>query len=200
MEEIWKDIEGYEGFYQISSLGRVKSLKFGKEKILKPCFAKNKGYAMITLCKNGENKGFNIHRLVAKAFIPNPDNLPQVNHKDEDKSNNVVWINDDGSIDYDKSNLEWCDEKYNCNYGTRNEKGANTRLNYPTISKPVLALKNGIIYMYFKSTMQAQRYGFNNSKISACCNGKGYTHMGYEWMYLDNYLADWWDMEMEKAA
>lgn len=212
MIEIWKDIEGYEGLYQISSLGRVKSLdrydyigRFFRGKTLKPIIHNN-GYAFISLSKNGESECKSIHRIVAKHFLPNHNNLPEVNHKDEDKTNNMVWVNEDGSIDYVKSNLEWCDREYNCNYGTRNEKGAKTRFNYPSISKPVLALKNGKICMCFKSTMQAQRHGFNNSKISGCCNGKGKTHMGYEWMFLEDYLADWWDKEMdtymekEKAA
>ena len=106
MEE-WRDIEGYEGLYQISSLGRVKSfprpttpggiLKINKRK---------DGYCSVMLCKNGKTKRFLVHRLVAKAFIPNPNNLPMINHKNENPSKNIV------------DNLEWCDNKYNCNYGT----------------------------------------------------------------------------------
>lgn len=121
MQEIWKDIEGYEGLYQVSNLGRVKSLdKYinsgiknnsyvkRKEKILKLKF--NQGYYEVTLTHNHKRRFCKVHRLVAQAFIPNPNNFPQVNHKDENKLNNCV------------ENIEWCDAKYNCNYGTRNSK------------------------------------------------------------------------------
>ena len=110
-KEIWKDIEGYEGEYQISNYGNVKSLNYlrtGKERILKP--GKNRGgYYYVQLYKN-KAKNHYIHRLVAQAFIKNPRNLPQVNHKDENKSNNRV------------DNLEWCMPIYNANYGTRNKR------------------------------------------------------------------------------
>ena len=112
MEE-WRSIPGYEGLYEVSSYGRVKSLEryksnnggiqLIKEKILKPHNTK-KGYLTVQF----SNKIFKVHRLVAQAFIPNPDNLPMVNHLDEDKTNNRV------------ENLEWCNRKYNCNYGSRN--------------------------------------------------------------------------------
>ena len=113
MEE-WKSIPGYEGLYEISSYGRVKSLEISyvrkngvmdhkPEIILKP---KNngKGYSVVCLYKNKKHKYCLIHRLVAQTFIPNPDNLPMINHKDEDKTNNSV------------DNLEWCTAKYNSNY------------------------------------------------------------------------------------
>lgn len=113
--EEWKDIKGYEGIYQISNMGRVKSLsngKYKKEKIRK--YRKDKdGYLQLNLHKNNVMTTFKVHRLVAEAFIPNPHNLPQVNHKDEDKTNNRV------------DNLEWCTVEYNNNYGTRNKRIAN---------------------------------------------------------------------------
>ena len=118
MKEIWKDIEGYEGLYQISNLGRVKSFPrkgthTTKERIIK--FAKsNKGYLIAILKNNDVQKAFSVHRLVAKAFIPNPNNLPQVNHKDENKENNNV------------NNLEWCNNWYNSHYGTRLHRIAKT--------------------------------------------------------------------------
>ena len=121
MIEIWKDIEGYEGIYQVSNLGNVKvldryvnsSIKNNKivkrqGKILKQYI--KKGYLQVTLTLNNKRKYYNVHRLVANAFIPNPDKLPQVNHKNENKYDNRV------------ENLEWCTAKYNCNYGTRNSK------------------------------------------------------------------------------
>lgn len=110
-KEIWKDILDYEGIYQISSLGRVKSFHRNKSKfyILKPVLSKD-GYYIVSLHKNGKQKTPRLHRLVAQAFIPNPENLPEVNHIDEDKSHN-----------YD-SNLEWCTRNYNINYGTRTKR------------------------------------------------------------------------------
>ena len=113
MIEEWRDIKGYEGKYQISNLGRIKSLKNCKgnyrEKILdiKP---DNRGYIRAFLYKNGKCKPYQVHRLVALHFIPNPNNYPIINHKDEDKTNNNV------------ENLEWCTYQYNNNYGTRNKK------------------------------------------------------------------------------
>ena len=99
MEEIWKDIDGYEGLYQVSNLGRVKSFNYnrtGKEMNLKPVNTCNGfGYLYVNLNKNGKTRLFYIHRLVAKAFLENPDHKSDVNHKDENKTNNCV------------ENLEW---------------------------------------------------------------------------------------------
>lgn len=112
MEE-WKDIVGYEGRYQVSNLGRVKSLKrkvgvknrSTPEKILKEHLQKE-GYYTVVLYKNGEPRRLSVHRIVAEAFLYNPNNYPVVNHKDENKGNNNV------------NNLEWCTVIYNMNYGT----------------------------------------------------------------------------------
>ena len=119
--EQWRDIEGYEYLYQVSNEGRVKSLNYrhtGRDKLLKPQ-SNNKGYLQVNLYKDRKRKHQNVHRLVAEAFLPKPDGYTQVNHKDEDKTNNTVWINEDGSVDLEKSNLEWCINEYNYNYGTR---------------------------------------------------------------------------------
>ena len=102
-----KDIPGYEGEYAITSCGKVWSYKRGR--FLAPRLQQN-GYTSVALCKNGIRKNELIHRLVALAYIANPLNLSEVNHLDEDKLNNAL------------PNLEWCSHKYNCNYGTRNEK------------------------------------------------------------------------------
>lgn len=115
-KQIWKDISGYEGKYQVSNTGKIRSLNYlhtGKTKVLKSNTNKD-GYRTITLKNNHKCKTYFIHRLVAQAFITNPLNLPQVNHKDEDKTNNTVW------------NLEWCTPEYNSNYGTRNERISNS--------------------------------------------------------------------------
>lgn len=107
--EVWKDIEGYEGLYQVSNLGRVKRIVgegCSYERIIAPHTNQRLRRVYVMLSKGGKRKNFTIHRLVANAFIPNPNNLPEVNHIDEDPSNNVV------------DNLEWCTKKYNINYGT----------------------------------------------------------------------------------
>ena len=174
MEE-WKDIEGYEGLYQISSEGRVKSLNYnhtGKDKILNG--SKNKyGYLKVCLYKEGKKKTHTIHRLVTIAFIPNPNNFPEINHIDEDKTNNRV------------ENLEYCDRKYNINYGNRNEKMAKS------LSKPILQFSlDGKFIRKWDSGMQVQKdLGFDNSNITKCCKGrKNYKSVGgFIWGYADDY-------------
>lgn len=124
MEE-WKDIPNFEGLYQGSNLGRVKSLerfyKTGRggiqllpERILKQNIKKT-GYVEVTLCKNGKHKSFLLHRIIGKLFVPNPNNYTEINHKDENLENNCA------------SNLEWCDHFYNIHYGTRTERAVKTR-------------------------------------------------------------------------
>ena len=124
MEEIWKPIDGYPN-YRVSNLGRIKSLNYnhtGKEQILKT-MADRDGYLHVCLYKDKKKK-FTVHRLVAMNFLSNADNLPCINHKDEDKANNFVYINDDGTVDLEKSNIEWCSVEYNNNFGTRLERVA----------------------------------------------------------------------------
>ena len=160
--EIFKDIEGYEGLYQISDHGRVKSLKYGKERILKPCMTCN-GYLTVRLCKNRKVIRCYVHRLVAAAFMPNPDNLPQINHKDEDKTNNNV------------DNLEWCSAAYNCNYGSRNKQISKTVYQYSL---------NGKLIAEYPSTKEVERqFGYGQGNISACCRSKQKTAYGYIWRY-----------------
>lgn len=129
MKEEWKEIDGFPN-YMVSNLGRIKSLNYnrtGKEQILMQKKAgRNKNYFNIILFQNGKSKTLKVHRLVAQAFIPNPNNYPCVNHKDENPSNNFVCINEDGTVNLEKSNLEWCTYEYNNNYGTRNKKVSET--------------------------------------------------------------------------
>jgi len=166
--EEWKVIENYED-YSISNLGNVVSRKFQEERILKQKIDKD-GYRRVHLSKNGTSKYFFVHRLVAQAFILNPNNLPQINHKDEKKDNNC-----------DK-NLEWCDAKYNNNYGDRTriaiKKSSMTR------SQPVKGtnLSDGSI-LRFKSATEAGKNGFYQSTIWHCLKGKARKHNGYKWEY-----------------
>ena len=165
-EEIWCPIKGYENIYEVSDQGRVKSLKFGKERILKP-LRTQKGYLRVSLCKNGEHKMYMVHRLVAQTFIPNPDNLPEVNHKDEDKTNNSV------------QNLEWCSSKYNANFGTRTKRISDK------CSKMVLQFtKDGEFIREWKSIMDVQRnLGYYNGYISSCCTGKRKSAYNFIWKF-----------------
>lgn len=164
--EVWKDILGYEGHYQVSNKGRVKSLKLGKERILKPRRDVG-GYLQVYLCKNGDKKWCLVHRLVAQAFIPNSNNLPQINHKNEDKTDNIV------------ENLEWCSAKYNNNYGTHIQRIAEKT------SKPVLQYtKDGKFIQEWKSVMDVERnLGYFQSAISACCLGKLKSAYKFVWKY-----------------
>ena len=172
-DEIWCPIKGYENLYEVSDQGRVKSLKFGKERILKPGSDKD-GYLIVGLCKNGEKKNLLVHRLVAKTFIPNPDNLPEVNHKDEDKTNNKV------------SNLEFCDSKYNNNYGTRNKR-ISEKMTNGKLSKPVLQYtKSGEFVREWKSMNDVQRnLNYNKGNISSCCTGRYKSAYNFIWKYKD---------------
>lgn len=158
--------------YQVSNLGRVKSLNYrhtGREKMLK-LSVNNKGYIIVKLWKNRKFKSFRLHRLVAEAFIPNPNNLPFINHKSEIKTQNNV------------ENLEWCDAKYNLNYGTRKERVAEKTTN-GKCSKPVFQYDlNGNFIKEWPSTMEVERQ-LGISHISECCLGKRNTCGGFKWKY-----------------
>lgn len=172
MIEKWKDVLGYEGLYQISSLGRVKRIARKDfaghsvpEIILKNMITKD-GYPTVDLVKNRKRKHANIHRLVAMNFIDNPLNLRQVNHIDEDKSNNSV------------DNLEWCTPEYNVNYGTRTFRAFKNKRNNPVVG---INLKTGL-KIWFKNAELSKYYGFSPSCISQCINGKRNKHKGYTWV------------------
>ena len=161
--EIWRDVVGYEGLYQVSDQGRVKSFKWNKERFLKPSMDKD-GYLLVTLCAGGKPKTLKVHRLVCEAFHENPDNKPQVNHINEDK------------VDNRACNLEWCTCKQNVNHGSRNER----------VSKPVGQYSlDGKLIKLWPSTMEAERQaGFNHGNISQVANGKYKQAYGCIWKYV----------------
>lgn len=178
--EIWKDIAGYEGLYQVSNFGRVRSLKrvfidtIGRtrhfnEIILNPKLKNGSNYLIVSLYKHIDHKhiskDYHIHRLVAKAFIPNPDNLPQINHKDENKLNNRI------------DNLEWCTQEYNLNYGTRLKRLAKSK------SKPVLCVETGIIYPSINEA--SKMTNICRTSISKVLNKKTPAVYGYHWKFVD---------------
>lgn len=171
IEEQWLDISGYEGLYQISNFGRVKSFYFKNPRILKP--HKVKGYSNVELYKNKKKKQFYIHRLVMENFCPIENmNVLDVNHKDEDKSNNHI------------SNLEWMTHKDNLNYGSRAEKarmkmqGKNS-----SRSKKVKCIEKDVIY---EALREAERQlGIPATNISRACKGKIKTAGGYHWEYVE---------------
>ena len=179
--EVWKDMVGYEGLYKVSDKGNIYSVERKDSRgqkcggrMLKPRYDKD-GYLIVTLYKNGAEKKKRVHRLVTEVFIPNPNGLPQVNHKDEIKDNNNV------------ENLEWCTSAYNVNLGTRNER----------VSKKVRAInvETGEV-LTFNSTAEAGRKGFNSGAVSSASRGAykdsktkeligdGHTYRGHRWYYI----------------
>ena len=179
------DGEIYEGLYKVSNLGRILSLNYrntGKAKLMTPVENTN-GYFQVGLSKNGETKKCLVHRLVAETFLENPENLPEVNHKDENKTNNFVFLNEDGTVNKEKSNLEWKTHRDNINHGTRNERVAKANTN-GKCSKKVLQLSlSGDLICEWESTRECERNGFDHSNVTRCCNGKQKTYKGFRFEY-----------------
>lgn len=169
MEEEFKEVIGYEGWYWVSNLGNVKS----KFRQLKPYINKY-GYYVVNFSKENRMKPFYVHRLVALHFIDNPDNLPQVNHKDECKTNNCV------------TNLEWCTPQYNHDYGTRNERTGHSQMNKQG-SKALLQYDlQGNFIKEFPSVHEASReFGKSRANISSCANGFRNQAYGFIWKFKE---------------
>lgn len=137
---------------------------------------------MVQLSKNGERKLFFVHRLVAYAFLENPDDLPEVNHKDENKTNNFVGTPENG---YKDGNLEWCDRNYNTNHGTRNKRISEAMINGKLSKKVLQFTKSGDFIREWPSTQECERNGFDNSAVGRCCRGEQKSHKGFIWKYKE---------------
>lgn len=185
--EIWKDIKGYEGSYMVSNYGRVKSLKkyiesynhtrtqYRPEKILKQ-YKSKWGYMRVYLTQNSIKKMYAVHRLVASAFIDNPNNKPCVNHIDNDRSNNHL------------DNLEWCTYKENNNWAKKQGRRVFTEEWKQKISatrklKPVVGIDENGNKIYFDAVRATSKAGFDCKAVIRCCKGLQKAHKGYRWEY-----------------
>ena len=200
--ETWKDVVGFEGLYKVSNKGNIYSVERRDSRgnrcggrILKTKYG-GKGYRQVNMYKNGKSKTTFVHRIVADAFIPNPENLPQVNHIDEDKDNNNV------------KNLEWCTHKHNMNHGTLKERTAQA------LSKKVKAtnIKTGE-FLTFNSAKEAEREGYGSGAVSMACRGvyktsagklvgDGRTYKGFRWSYEDeeeNESKQAWQLDSKEG-
>lgn len=177
MEEIWKDVPGYEGLYKVSSLGRVMSVSYNRTNrpAIRVLRADRLGYLVVTLHNNNHSKTFKVHRLVAIAFIPNPECFPCVNHKDEDKMNNNI------------NNLEWCSYSYNNKYGNRPRKVLNAHKAKKSSKAERAVVKldtNGAVLEEFSSISEAARIiGIARESVRDAVRGKSKTCVGYIWRY-----------------
>ena len=192
MTELWKDIQGYEGLYQVSNMGRVRSLDHEttysrkgipittrrKGQMLRPVTRRH-GYLGVMLYGKGGHKTrgfttFSVHQLVARAFVDNPNNYDEINHIDEDKTNNRA------------DNLEWCDRKYNTNYGTTQTRRSAVIRNNPKRSKRIMQISlDGELIKIWPSFGEIRRNGYSAGNIcKRCKSGYPYAY-GYIWKYAD---------------
>ena len=178
MSEIWKDVVGYEGLYQVSNLGNVRSLNYRGHGITKNLVPKcnNAGRLWVELRKNGSGKCLLVHRLVAMAFIPNPNDYPQINHIDENPKNNRV------------ENLEWCTALYNVRcYNDRHPdklcapRGSNKN------TRPVnqISITGQVVKTWSTSREVMRELGWSDWSISECCRGNRKSAYGFTWRYAN---------------
>lgn len=196
--EVWKAVVGYEGLYEVSNTGKVRSLynarcRKYRIKELKPG-TDSSGYLFVALHKDGERKQHLLHKLVMTAFVgPRPEGY-EINHIDEDKTNNFIYIGEDGMVDLSRSNLEYCTRRENCNHGTRNQRVAAANTNGKR-SIPVLEYGTFADLAWSRcwpSTNEAGRAGYTQTSVVACCNGKLKTHCKRKFRYVPvGKDADW---------
>lgn len=178
LKEVWKDIKGFEGYYEVSSFGRVRSkarmvkrgdgisMTFTGKELAPYSNKKRNGYCYVYLRVKGKKYPKFVHRLVAEAFLPNPNNLSQINHKDENPKNNRL------------DNLEWCDAKYNNNYGSKPLKN---KENAPKVAVEQYDLKGNFIASFPSQLEAATKTNTRQGGIASCLAGKAKTANGYVW-------------------
>lgn len=182
MIEEWKDIEGYEGLYEVSNLGNVRSLGNGKSNKSKEILLKSRknkyGYLQIGLCKDGKQKTYRIHRLVAQAFIPNPENKKEIDHintvRDDNRVENLRWSTRVENINNNLSKIKYSD----CRFSFKNHK-----------AKSILQFNNNMeLVKKWDCTMDIEReLGFKHQNISSVCLGKREISFGFKWGYESDY-------------
>lgn len=187
MTEEWRDVVGYEGLYKVSNKGNVKivdrydvrkdrwgnNIKYHvKSKIKKTCL-NNKGYCMISLTKNNKTKTFLVHRLVAQMFVDNPNNYTEVNHIDENKENNEC------------NNLQWCDRKYNNNYGKQDKECRRVTSKWRMKKVKQFDLNGNLINTFDGIRIAEEKTNIDNRNIIKCCKNKVKTSGGYVWKYYE---------------
>lgn len=192
-KELWKPVkeEGFENFYEVSDSGRIRSIDRIVESSRGPLRYKGKlistppnddGYPAFNFCYAGKKKSARVHQVVAKVFIPNFDKLPEVNHIDENKSNNHV------------SNLEWCSREYNMNHGTgmdRMKEHPNQKRRHEESKEPIVGVKIAdSSTIHFESISEAHRKGFKRRNLWSALNGRDASHKGHVWCYEDEYSPD----------
>lgn len=188
--EEWKEISGYESRYVVSNLGRVAALyhehivrPYGKESrlaiqphLLKPTKFTNTQYCYVMFRKDGKRFKYSVHRLVANAFLPNPNNLPQIDHIDSNKCNNVV------------TNLRWCDAFGNMSNPITRDKISRGKKDKPSWRRaPVLQIKDGIVIAEYSSVYETRLYGFTHQCVQSCVQHKQPSHKGYTWILKSEY-------------
>lgn len=185
MTEIWRDIPGYEGLYQASNRGNIRSLNWRKRGVIRNLYLKphTKGYLQVELSKNGVKKMITVHRLVATTFIPNPNNLPTINHKDENKKNNNIL------------NLEWCTSSYNTSFSKsecsnkdelfnkQSDKNVPYKHNQRVAQIDVLSGNTVKIWKNIATIKNEKKY--NTSGIRECCKGNRNTAYGFKWQFAN---------------
>ena len=176
MKEIWKPVRNYEGLYEVSNMGRVKSLNYrktGKERILKVGYDEC-GYPLVALCKEGKMKTHRVHRLVGQAFCENLMGYTELNHIDEDKQNNRA------------DNLEWCSRQYNVTYNGRAKKAG--KKTAEKLSKPVYSInkESGLITYWESAKVASRQTGIASSNICACLKGRQKSCGNHIWFYADD--------------
>ena len=194
--EIWRtpivNGEPYEN-YQVSNFGKILSLNYGRtgKSKLKRLNKTKTGYLQVQLSKNKKKDKFYVHRIVAETFLPNPEGKPEVNHKIEGKKGktmNFVFFNEDGTIDKERTTIEWVTRKENNNYATRNERAGKAISKANTngkLSKKVLQFTlDGEFVREYPSEAECARNGFCQGHVSRCCQGKRKSHKGFKWCYV----------------